>query len=220
MCARYTLRRRTLREVAEALDAEFSADDEPLYEPRFNTAPTDLGWVVTYERSRRVVRRARWRYETAAKRLLINIRGETISMGRFGEAFAKLRCAVITDGFYEWPAEGGEPVWLHAPNDGLVLLGGLLQLSKVEGVVPRFSILTTRPNQVVAQVHDRMPVVVSEDMLDTWLTSDPSVALQMLAPASPEAVIGRRVSSHVNNVKHDDVECIAPPRPNRQASLF
>ena len=118
--------------------------------------------------------------QTAAKRILINIRSETIGIGRFGAAFAKLRCAVITDGFYEWPPDGGEPMWFHAAADGLVLLGGLLQLSTVTGAVPRFSVLTAPPNVVVAPVHDRMPVILDNKRLDEWLTSEPAVALQML----------------------------------------
>ena len=220
MCARYTLRKPRLRDVAEALDAEFSTEDEPLYKPRFNAAPTDLGWVLVYSGDRRVVRPARWRYETAAKRLLINIRSETIGIGRFGAAFAKLRCAVITDGFYEWPPDGGEPTWFHAAEDGLLLLGGLLQLSASPGAVPRFSVLTTPPNVVVAPVHSRMPVVLDDKRLDEWLTSEPAVALQMLTPALPSVVVATKVSNHVNKVKHDDPECIAPRGPAQQGSLF
>jgi hypothetical protein len=62
VCARFTLRKEKLRVVADALDAEFSADDEPLYRPRFNVAPTDLAWVVEYGADRRVLRPATWNY--------------------------------------------------------------------------------------------------------------------------------------------------------------
>lgn len=169
---------------------------------------------------RRLLRPARWKYETAAKRLLINIRSETIGMGRFGEVFANRRCAVVTDGFYEWAAKGEEPVWFRAKDDGLVLLGGLLQLSKAVDGLPRFSVLTTTPNAVVAPVHDRMPVVVGQHRLDDWLTSDPAVALQMLTPAPPDSLVARNVSNHVNSVKHDNADCIAPRGRKRQRSLF
>ena len=142
MCARYTLRKRKLADVAEALDGPFAPDDEQLYKPRYNAAPTDLGWVVVHTGDRRILRPAWWRYETAAKRLLINIHGETIGIGRFGQAFAKLRCAVVTNGHLM----AVSPCGFHAAADGLVLLGGLLQLSTAAGAVPRFSVLTTRPD--------------------------------------------------------------------------
>jgi hypothetical protein len=95
-------------------------------------------------------------------------------------------------------------VWFHAAAGGLVLLGGLLQLSAAAGAVPRFSVLTTRPNVVVAPVHRRMAVVLDDKRLDGWFTTAPAVALQMLTPASPSAVVATKVSNHVNKVKHDD----------------
>jgi putative SOS response-associated peptidase YedK len=62
VCARFTLKKRRLKEVADALDAEISDDDEPLYRPRFNVAPTDLAWIVEYGADRRVIRPATWNY--------------------------------------------------------------------------------------------------------------------------------------------------------------
>jgi len=77
MCARYTLRKRRLANVAEALGAEFAAEDEELFKPRYNVAPTDLAWVVVSSADTRVLRPARWKYLTAAKRRLTNIQIET-----------------------------------------------------------------------------------------------------------------------------------------------
>lgn len=220
MCARYTLRKRRLAEVAERLDAEVLSDDEALYKPRFNVAPTDLGWIVACDTGRRVLRPARWKYETASKRLLVNIRGETIGMGRFRDAFTVRRCAVVTDGFYEWPPGRGEPFWFHARDDQLLLLGGLLQPSKITGAVPRFSVLTTTPNTVVRPVHDRMPVIIDAAQIDEWLTADTPAALRMLVPSSPRVLVRSAVSAYVNSVRHDDAACIAPRQAPAQGSLF
>ena len=219
MCARYTLRKRRLADVAEALNAEFAADDEALYKPRYNVAPTDLAWILVRGADRRVVKPARWKYMTKADRILVNIRGETMGFGRFRDAFATGRCAVVTDGFYEWPQEG-EPVWFHAPADDLVLLGGLMQPARVAGAHPRFSVFTTRPNSLVAKVHDRMPVVVDATQVDEWLTADPAMAMDMLAPAPRRTLVASNVSTHVNNVKHDDPACVAPRAERAQGELF
>ena len=67
MCARYTLRKPRLADLAEALDAEVAPEDEEVYKPRYNVAPSSLGWVVVYGADRRVVRPARWNYRTACR---------------------------------------------------------------------------------------------------------------------------------------------------------
>jgi putative SOS response-associated peptidase YedK len=219
MCARYTLRKRTLSDVAEALDAEFAGDDEQLYKPRYNVAPTNLAWIVEYGGDRRVIRPATWNYAIGAGRTLVNIRSESMVFGRFRETFASRRCAVVTDGFYEWPGGGGEPVWFHGADDGLVLLGGLSQPATVLEY-PRFAVLTTRPNELVAKVHDRMPVIISSSRLDEWLTGDPADALKALGPAADGAFVVTPVSKHVNNVRHDDPGCVAPRPEGGQRSLF
>jgi len=220
MCARYTLRKRRLADVAEALGAEIAAGDEELFKPRYNVAATDLAWVVVSSADTRVLRPARWKYLTAAKRRLTNIRGETVAFGRFRDVFDLHRCAVVTDGFYEWPGNDGEPVWFHASDDRLILLGGLLQPAKVLGAPPRFSVFTTRPNALVAKIHDRMPVIVGPSQLDEWLTGDPAGALNMLLPAPAGTLVATNVSRYVNNVKHDDPTCVAPRAEAGQGDLF
>jgi putative SOS response-associated peptidase YedK len=211
MCARYTLRISRLADVAAAVGAEFTAEDEELYKPRYNVALRDLAWVLVSIADRRVLRRARWNYLNAAKRSLTNIRSETLAFGRFRDVFDSRRCAVVADGFYVWPGNEGEPVWFHASGHGLLLLGGLLQPAKVPGAPPRFSVFTTRPNAIVAKVHDRMPVILSTSQLDDWLTGDPAAALSsMLSPPAAATLVATNVSRYVNDVKHDDPGCVTP----------
>ena len=220
MCARYTLRKPRLADLAEALDAEVAPEDEEVYKPRYNVAPSSLGWVVVYGADRRVVRPARWNYRTAAGRLLVNIRSETFGFGRFRESFATNRCAVITDGFYEWPGDGGPPTWFHAADDGLILLGGLLKFSVVTNAPPTFSVLTTIPNSLVARVHDRMPVIIESPQIDDWLTGEPGMAQSLMKPAPIGVLVCTEVSSRVNSVKNDDPGCIVERGPDAQGSLF
>jgi putative SOS response-associated peptidase YedK len=150
VCARFTLRKKKLKDVADALDAEYGPDDEPLYRPRYNVAPTDLVWIVEYSADRRVLRPARWNYLVSGGRPLINLRGENVGSGTgHRDAFASRRCAVVTDAFYEWPGKGLAPFLFHRADD----------------VHARFTVLTTRPNALVARVHDRMPVILPVERL-------------------------------------------------------
>ena len=225
MCARFTLRKKKLKDVAEALNAEFSPDDEPLFRPRFNVAPTDIGWIVEFAGDRRVLRPATWNYLVSGDRPLINLRGENVGSGAgYRDAFASRRCAAVTDGFYEWPTtKGNAPTFYHRPDDGFVLLAGLFQRPKGADVHARFTVLTTRPNSLVARVHDRMPVILPMERIDDWLVSEPAQAAALIGPASEDALVARAVSKHVNSVKHDDKTCIAaaPSEPERgQRSLF
>ncbi|MDB4980165.1 MAG: hypothetical protein JWM82_917 [Myxococcales bacterium] len=210
MCARFTLKKRRIRDVADELDAELSSDDEPLYRPRYNVAPTDVAWILEWGADRRVVRPATWNYLVSAGRPLVNLRSETVGSGaKFRDGFPDRRCAVITDGFFEWPGKGLAPFWFHRADEGLVLLGGLFQRPQGADPHARFTILTTRPNELVTPVHDRMPVIVPLARLDAWLAAPPAVAAGLLGPAPADALVATPVSKHVNSVKHDDPTCIA-----------
>ena len=238
MCGRATLTNEDFEEIAAELDAAFSPEDARLYRPRFNIAPTDLHWTVESSGQRRVLIPARWGY-LASGRPLINVRGEQVGSGKgFREAFRSRRCLVVTDGFYEWDRHK-VPSWYHRPGGGLVLLAGLLQhpgdgsapappgvpagaggdgdpSSPGASARPRFTILTTRPNRVVAEVHDRMPVIIAPETIDQWLTAEPARAAALIAPAPDDTLVATRVSKRVNAVKNDDPACLRPEEPTGQ----
>jgi putative SOS response-associated peptidase YedK len=206
-----TLTRDDPDELAAELDAELSREDAALFRPRYNAAPSDLLWIVEHGADRRVLRPAVWGYVASGKPL-VNVRGEQVGSGNgFREAFRSRRCAVVTDGFFEW-TKAREPVWFHRSGGGLVLLAGLCQAPGVGrgGPHPRFTILTTRPNRLVAKVHGRMPVVLPAGRLDDWLTGVPEHAAPLIAPAPDDALDATAVSRRVNSVKHDDPACLTP----------
>lgn len=212
MCARFTLRKKRLKDIAEALDAELGVEDEPLYRPRFNVAPTDVAWIVERGADRRALRPATWNYLVAAGRPLINLRGENVGRGAgYRDAFTSRRCAVVTDGFYEWPPpKGSAPTFYHRADDGLVLLGGLFQRPNGADTHARFTVITTRPNALVARVHDRMPLILPVERLDEWLDAGPADAARMIGPAPEGALVAAPVSKHVNSPRNDDQLCVAP----------
>jgi len=240
VCGRATLTNEDVHEVARELGAEIAPDDAIKFRPRYNVAPSDLHWIVQAGPHGRLLVPAVWGYLTSpppfsrgrsqgpshgpfAGRPIINVRGEQVGSGRtFREAFQARRCLMITDGFFEWD-NARSPFWFHRADGGLVLLAGLYQRGgladkpqdKPEDKMgpsdpERFTILTTRPNQVVARVHDRMPVMISPSRIDPWLSGQASEIIDLIAPAPEQTLLATPVSRRVNAVKNDDPACLAP----------
>jgi putative SOS response-associated peptidase YedK len=94
-----------------------------------------------------------------------------------------------------------------------VLLAGLWKFQQLpEGTVTQvFVVLTTRPNSVIAPIHDRMPVVLDESQVDTWMNPATSEVLvrSFLRPAPDDWLVGDKASPLVNSVKHDGPELLA-----------
>jgi len=251
MCGRATLTNGDINDVLRELQSrrdQEDATDATLFAPRYNIAPSDVHWIVKSSGDGRTLSPAAWGY-LASRRPLINVRAEQVASGRaFRQAFESCRCVMVTDGFFEWDARR-MPFWYHRPRGGLVLLAGLYQrsshpLAEDVSVSPeakettgartkgphrrRFTVLTTRPNQLVAQVHDRMPVVIAPERLDDWLTGESARASSLLTSAPEESLIATPVSRRVNSVKNDDPDCLTPAtanpsrptEPPRQGRLF
>ena len=123
----------TIDEIAGMLDAELSPEDARRYKRRYNVAPSDLHWILEYGADRRVLVPAKWGYvPTSPPRDGRASRSSTCAASRshpgtgFREAFASRRCAVVTDGFFEWNTRRA-PFWYHRADGGLILLAGLYQ---------------------------------------------------------------------------------------------
>ena len=188
----------------------------PNVRPRYNIAPTDEHFIVRMVHEDREALPARWGLLNAwakdAKRaaMQINARAETLE-GRpaYREAFQKRRCIVPADGFYEWtgPKEKRQPFWFHRPDGGLLYFAGLYDSwqPKPSEWQRTFTIVTTSANELLAPVHDRMPVILARDDVDDWL--GPGVDLrrvrELLVPAPVSVLVARRVSAKVNSVRHD-----------------
>jgi putative SOS response-associated peptidase YedK len=225
MCGRFT-QERPASELAEIFAAEPLADE---LGARYNVAPTDDAFVVVQREERRAVTAYRWglvpHWSTDLKggSRMFNARAETItSSPAFREAFRRRRCIVPVDSFYEWKREATvrQPYRVIREDGRPLALAGLWagwHDPSTDQVRRTFTIVTSTPNEAMADLHDRMPVVLDEGSWDRWLadgraghTVDPGELLAMLEPSDAVAVRIYPVNRYVNDVRRDGPELIEP----------
>jgi putative SOS response-associated peptidase YedK len=221
MCGRFTQQRPTA-ELAALFDAEPLVDDPGGH---FNLAPTDPAAVVVERRDRRAVTTYRWgllpHWATdprgAARR--INARAETVATSpAFADSFRKRRCIVPADGFYEWQRDGSarRPFYIHRRDGAPLALAGLWSGRRdlaTDEVRRTFAILTTAPNEAIARLHDRMPVINGPADWSHWLDpgrTDVGELHGFLRPAPDGPLEIRRVRPLVNDVRNDGPELVVP----------
>ena len=221
MCGRST-QQRPASELAEIFGAEPLVDDPGGH---YNVAPTDDALVVVQRDERRGLTAYRWGLiphwatEVRVGSKMINARAETItSSPAFRDAFVRKRCLVPVDSFYEWKREGTvrQPYRIVRRDGRPLALAGLWAGWKdpASDVVRRtFTIVTTTPNEAIAGLHDRMPVIVAEDAWARWLDpapADPGELLGLLVPSEEVELDVYAVVRDVNDVRRDGPELIAP----------
>jgi len=146
----------------------------------------------------------------------INARAETIATApAFRAAFKKRRCLVPASGFYEWKKleDGSKQPYLIAARDGSPFsFAGLWERwDKDEAPVETFTIITGEPNSLVADLHNRMPVILDPDDYDVWLTAvDTAIPQALLQPFPTQLMTAFPVSKRVNSPENDDAAVIAP----------
>jgi putative SOS response-associated peptidase YedK len=225
MCGRYA----TSRSSAD-LSSLFDAEDETdgALAPDYNVAPTDPVPVVRVSQRlpRPVLSVARWGLvpswsaDPRAGARMINARAETVATSSaFGQPFAKRRCLVPADGWYEWLRSGtGKQAYFMTPLDGSVLAFAGVWTSTAERLLT-CSIVTTAAVGDLARVHDRMPLVLPPERWSSWLR-DP-VGDHLLAPPREEFLAGleiRPVGRAVGDVRNDGPSLTA--RVDLEETLF
>ena len=224
MCGRYRLTRH--RDVVEE---HFGVEIEGDFAPRYNIAPTQD--VATVRQSSDGPKRRfgwmkwglipYWAKDAAIGYKTINARAETAAdLPAFREAFRKRRCLIPADGFYEWQKIGKskQPYCFTLSDEGVFAFAGLWERwqNREAKLVETCSILTTTPNRLLEDVHDRMPAILAPEDYEVWL--DPgeqrveSLA-EILKPFDSARMKRHPVSTRVNNVNNDDRECAEPAPP-------
>jgi putative SOS response-associated peptidase YedK len=225
MCGRFT-QERPASELAEIFAAEPLVDE---LGDRYNVAPTDEALVVVQRDDRRAITAYRWGLvphwatELKAGSRMFNARAETLtSSPAFRAAFQRRRCLVPVDSFYEWKREGSvrQPYRVVREDGRPLALAGLWAgwrdpSSDPESpvIVRTFTIVTSGPNDAVADLHDRMPVIVPDEAWERWLDpspADPGELQGLLQPSDDIALRIYAVSRAVNDVRRDGPELIEP----------
>jgi len=235
MCGRFTLTPETTERIAEILGIAPDEVFEETYVPRWNVAPMQPHWIVRLEGEERCVLPATWGlvnwWETSRREGAkhINARAETLATRRtFHEAFAATRCIVPADGFFEWvgDAQARRPFWFHRPDREPFAFAGLYAEARLKGepeAIRTFTIVTTRANELMEPIHNRMPVILDgAAAIDAWL--DPRQRSDAVAPLLEPIPRGylevTAVSTRVNSVANDDPACLDEAEPETQAPLL
>ena len=221
MCGRFS-QQRPASELAEIFAAEPLADE---LGARFNIAPTDDAFVVVRRDDRRAITAYRWGLvphwaaDLKAGSRMFNARAETLTASpAFREAFKRRRCVVPVDAFYEWKREGSirQPYAIARVDGRPLALAGLWagwHDPETDAVRRTFTIVTTTPNDQIADLHDRMPVILSDDAWERWLDpapADPGELIGLLQPVADIALRIQAVSRAVNDVRRDGPELLEP----------
>jgi putative SOS response-associated peptidase YedK len=220
MCGRYTLT------IDAAVLADFFAIGEvPVLVPRYNIAPTQAVPVVRIDaEGRRLWSEVRWGLipfwakDTRIGARMINARAETVAdKPAFRTAFHRRRCLIPADGFIEWKKEaGGKQPHLIRFADGrpFAFAGIWEQWRPADGdALESCAIITTGANDLVAAVHDRMPVILPPDTHSRWLgptASQESGLTELLVPHAGDEMEAVAVNPRVNSPANDDPECLQP----------
>lgn len=224
MCGRYSLNKSKTE-----LEERFQAEMMPDFKPRYNIAPTQLIPVITSQ-SPKGFSFFYWgitpdfgQNKPVAQKL-INARSETVKEKvTFKNSFEKRRCIIPADSFFEWKRLGKKtkiPYRFTLKDEELFAFAGIWEeFETVTGESHHtFLILTTSPNKLVTEVHDRMPVILNKEMEKKWLDSYTSEAdlLDMMYPFPAENMVSHTVSPLVNSVQNDTPDIIRRTSPADQ----
>jgi putative SOS response-associated peptidase YedK len=224
MCGRFTL---TFN--SETMQIKFEPD-EPIDVPvnqRFNIAPTQAVPIIVVIGGRKIIKPMRWGLiprwapdESIGNRL-INARAETIAeKNAFKNSFKHKRCLVPADGFYEWKRVKGksskQPVRYILKSKEPFAFAGLWDTwrnPETDEEIFSFTIITTVANELLSEIHDRMPVILDKEIQNTWLdplNTDIKELASLLKPYPSDLMTCYEVSTAVNSPTHDNEQLILP----------
>lgn len=179
-----------------------------------------------------------WAKDTAIGSRLINARAETVAeKPSYRRAFAKRRCLLPADGYYEWQVLAGEgtkkvkqPYFIYRADGGPLAFAGLYELWRdrqfpdgdPDAWLWTATIITTSAPDELGQIHDRMPMVIRPESWSDWLdpaNTEPGDLQALLAPAMAGGLATYPVSTAVNSVRNNGPELIEPLPADRTAPL-
>ncbi len=219
MCGRFALA--TDKKILAMLyDLDLRADFE--LRPRYNIAPSQkvLTLRLSPENGEKELNELKWGFvpfwadDPAIGNRMINARAETAAeKPSFRNALKKRRLLVPASGFYEWKSEDGnkQPFFIYRRDEKPFSFAGLWERwDKGSDPLESFTILTTEPNSLLSDLHNRMPVIIRAEDYSAWLNPDaePNFLQQMMVPFPSEELTFHPVSRMVNKPSNDHPEII------------
>ena len=223
MCGRFSLTR------VDELVSFFELDERPKVQVRYNIAPAQDVLVVRQDEPRSS-KLMRWglvpRFRIGSRLVpLINARAETVDRkSSFRDSFRTRRCLIPADGFYEWRKKDGfrQPLHFRLASRELFAFAGLwdLAIDSQGGELETCTILTTPPNELIVDIHCRMPAILDQSVFDLWLDegAEPGFLKSILQPFPASYMERVAVNPAVNRTDFDSSECLDPP-PQRLHNL-
>jgi putative SOS response-associated peptidase YedK len=216
MCGRYTL-----RTPVETLVERFEINEYPSsITPSYNIAPSQGVAAVIAENGKRKLEMLHWGLipswakDPEVGNKMINARAETVAeKPSYRKAFKERRCLILADGFYEWQKtdSGKQPFYIRMEDESPFAFAGLWESWQNGREIRSCTIITTSPNEVAAQVHNRMPVILHPEDYEMWLDPDfdeREPLTTLLKPFPAEAMEAYPVSRKVNRPANNDPEVI------------
>jgi putative SOS response-associated peptidase YedK len=222
MCARYTLT------APPSLVAElFGVDVELGLKPRYNIAPTQevLALRTDPDGDRQAVNLRwglipSWAQDAKIGQKLINARAETVfEKPSFRSAAKRRRCLIAADGFFEWKAEVGkkqkQPYFIHRLGREPFAFAGLWENwhGEDDAAVETCTIITTDANETMKPLHNRMPVILTNEDFDRWLdpkATDAKTFMPLLRPAPDDWLTYYPVTTKMGNPRFHEPACVEP----------
>jgi len=223
MCGRFAL-----KTTAQAIKEMFLLEQGYDYDPHFNIAPSQSIAVIRYspKQSARVLSPMTWGFlppwakDPATAYKMINARAETVAeKPTYRGPFKYKRCLIPADGFYEWKQLEGlgakQPYYIKRCDEKPFAFAGLWEYwcgadgSELETC----TIITIKANELMAPIHNRMPVIIKESGYDVWLdprVQEPKLLQAYLEPFPSEELEAYPVSTFVNKPENDTPDCLKP----------
>lgn len=184
MCGRYSLfteeESQEIRRIIKSLDAKYPANDMKHGE----IYPTNTAPIICQQNNEIAPELSVWGFPRfGAKGSIINARSETADeRPMFKKSLHSRRCVIPSTGFFEWSQNGSKTKYrFNLPDDNALYMAGIFNEFNGEN---KFVILTTAANMSIADVHDRMPVILQKSMVDDWVMSE-DFALSYLHAVMP-----------------------------------
>ncbi len=223
MCGRFTITV-TLDELKEYLTDYYEIEDakSDFNVPRYNVAPGQEIISIINDGKKNRVGYLKWGFippfakDEKTPYQTINAKAETLKdKSAFKSSFEHKRCVVLADGFYEWKKEKDrkQPMRILMKEEKIFPIAGLYStFTRPDGSkLHTATLITTSANDLMKDIHERMPVILSDDDLKVWLdpkNRDLDELSQLLKPYDAKVMKSYEVSPLVNNVAYDEPECI------------